>query len=249
MKRKYRNPPIEEVLVEFRFVPGQEWDLTIPGKLHQHDAIKAQYPGKPRTQKVFLGAELQAGPGYPPNLAVHEGVGRVQLVDERGNHLISLGLDVLSVNVLRPYDGWDQFRPRIETALQAYTEVAEPSGVSRVGVRYINKIVLPEKEIDLGTYFRCVPSPLPELPSKVTGFMSRMEFLYDDAVKLLLTQASIDALESQSAFLLDLDLIWKSAEAKGLNAIMAIVDDLHEREVVAFEAIITDAAREVFDGS
>jgi len=92
MKRKYRNPPIEEALVEFRFVPGQEWDLTIPGKLHQHDAIKAQYPGKPRTQKVFLEAELQAGPGHPPNLAVHEGVGRVQLVDERGNHLISLGV-------------------------------------------------------------------------------------------------------------------------------------------------------------
>ncbi|MFO1433977.1 MAG: hypothetical protein U1F76_28450 [Candidatus Competibacteraceae bacterium] len=28
MKKKYRNPPIEEALVEFRFVPGQEWDLT-----------------------------------------------------------------------------------------------------------------------------------------------------------------------------------------------------------------------------
>ena len=246
MGRKYKNAPIEEALVEFCFVPGQEWDLTIPGKLHQHPAIKDQYPGKPRTQKI-VEAALQTDPGQPPNLAVRGGVSRIQLVDESGNHLISMGSDVLSVNVLRPYDGWEQLRPRIDTALQAYAEVAGPSGVSRVGVRYINKIILTEREIDLGTYFRCGPLSIPELPKKMAGFMNRIEFLYDDTVKLLLTQASVEALEGQSAFLLDLDLIWESTEARGLDAIMAVVDDLHEREGAAFEAVITDAAREVFD--
>ena len=81
----------------------------------------------------------------------------------------------------------------------------------------------------------------------MAGFMNRVEFLYDDTVKLLLTQASVEAPEGQSAFLLDLDLIWESNAAKGLDAIMTVVDDLHEREGAAFEAIITDAAREVFN--
>lgn len=248
MRRKYKNAPIEEALVEFCFVPGQEWDLTIPGKLHQHPDIKDQYPGKPRTQKI-VEAALQSDLGQPPNLAVRGGVRRIQLVDVSGNHLISMGSDVFSVNILRPYEGWEKFRPRINTALQAYAEVARPNGVSRVGVRYINKIVLTGHEINLGTYFRCGPPFIPELPKKMAGFINRAEFLYDDMVKLLLTQASIEAPEGQSAFLLDLDLIWESAEAKGLDAIMPIVDDLHEREGVAFEAIITDAAREVFNAS
>jgi uncharacterized protein (TIGR04255 family) len=246
VKRRYKNPPIEEALVEVRFAPSEEWDLTIPGKLHEHRDIKKEYQGKPRTQKL-VEAALQAGPGQPSNLAVREGVGRIQLLNEAGNRLISLGPGVLSVNVLRPYDGWERFRPRIERALRAYNEVAASKGVTRLGVRYINKIVLPEKEVDLGIYFKCGPPIAPELPSKMAGFMSRVEFLYDDGVRLLLTQASIDAPEEQSAFLLDLDLIWESTNARSLDAMMAVIDDLHEREGAAFEAIITDAARRVFD--
>ena len=246
MRRKYSNPPIEEALVEFRFVPGPEWDLTIPGKLHQHPTIKDRYPGKPRTQNV-VEAALQSGPGQSSNLAVRGGVSRVQLVDESGNHLITVGFDVLSVNVLRPYDGWEQFRPRIDAALQAYAEVAAPSGVSRVGVRYINKIIFAEKKINMDAYFRCGPSPVPELPSEIAGYMTRVEFLYEDKVKLLFTLASIDVPEGQSAFLLDLDLIWESTDAKELDMIMSVVDDLHEREGAAFEAVITDRTREVFD--
>ena len=247
MRNKYKNPPIEEAVVEFRFVPGQEWDLTIPGKLHEHPDIKSQYPGKPRTQKL-LEAAFQAGSGQPPNLAVREGVGRIQLVDHGGRHLISLGSDVLGVNILRPYDGWEQFRPRIEAALRAYSEVAQPTGASRVGVRYINKIVLPGREINIGTYFRYGLPSVPGLPSKMAGFMSRVEYIYNDAVKLLLTRASVDAPEGQLAFLVDLDVIWEGAEPKGLDRIMEVIDDLHEREGEAFEAIITDAAREVFNG-
>jgi hypothetical protein len=44
-RRQYKNPPIEEALAEFRFVPRQEWDLTIPGKIHQHPNIRDAYRG------------------------------------------------------------------------------------------------------------------------------------------------------------------------------------------------------------
>lgn len=246
MRRCYRNPPVEEALVEFRFVPGQGWDPTLPGKLHQHTAIKSGYTGKPRTQKI-VEAALEAGRDQPSQMTLREGFSRVQLVNENGTRLISLGPDVLSVNVLRPYEGWIEFRQRIETALQAYAEVAEPGGVSRVGVRYINKINLPAQEIELKTWFRCGPPTVPELPGKIAGFVSRVEFLYPDAVKLLLTQASIEAPDGPPAVLLDLDVLWESGETRSPDAIMTLVDDLHERAGNAFEALITDAARERFD--
>lgn len=248
MSKSYRNPPIEEAIVEFRFAPGQEWDLTIPGKLHEHPDIKSQYLGKPRTQKR-MEAELHAGPSQPPNLAVRGGVARIQLVDVDGRRLISLGSDVVSVNTLRPYDGWSQFRPRIETALHAYFRVAEPVGVSRIGVRYINKIVIPEKDIDIELYFQNGIPSSPGLPSKMAGFASRMEYIYDNDVRLILTQATIDAPDGQSAFLVDLDVIWERTEPKLLDEIMEVVDDLHVREGQAFEAIITDRAREIFNGA
>ena len=41
---RYKNPPIEEALCEFRFKPGQDWDFTIPGKLQTE--FGDEYTGK-----------------------------------------------------------------------------------------------------------------------------------------------------------------------------------------------------------
>ena len=248
MEKKYKNPPIEEAVVEFRFAPGEEWNLTIPGKLHEHPSIKNKYQGKPRTQK-FIDAALQSGADQTSNLAVREGVGRIQLVDPEGRHVISLGMDVMSVNLLRPYNGWNDFRPQIEDALKAYFDVAKPTGVNRVGVRYINRIVIEGREVTLDTYFRYKPPSVQQFPKKMAGFFNRVEYVYEDAIKLLLTQATVDAPADCSAFLVDIDVIWEKETLKELPDIMRLVDDLHEREGEAFEAVITDAAREVFNAA
>lgn len=243
-RRRYKNPPIEEALVEFRMAPGQEWDLTIPGKLHEK--VKEAYPGKPRQQKL-LQASFQAVQGQPAGFAVQEGIGRVQLVDAEAKRLLSLGPNVLSINVLRPYDGWDQFKPRVERALRAYVEVSGADNVSRIGVRYINRVALAAADVDLAAHFTCGPAVPPGLPNRVGGFLNRAEYVYDDDVKLVVTLASIDAAEGSAAFLLDLDVIWEATVPLTIDAALAKVDDLHEREGIAFEALITDKTREVFD--
>ena len=57
-RRRYRNPPIEEALCEFRFPPEQDWDPTIPGKLQTK--FGDEYTGKPREQRVVeVGLEAQ----------------------------------------------------------------------------------------------------------------------------------------------------------------------------------------------
>ena len=65
-RRRYRNPPIEEALCEFRFLPGQEWDLTIPGKLHV--ILGEEYNGKPQEQKL-VDIALNAEGGQPPKFS------------------------------------------------------------------------------------------------------------------------------------------------------------------------------------
>lgn len=245
-RKRYRNPPIEEALVEFRFTPGQDWDLTIPGKLHEK--VKATYPGKPRQQRL-LQALVRAEIGQPPGMSVEEGIGRVQLVDADAHRLLSLGPDALSVNVLRPYDGWEVFKPRIHAALRAYAEVSGVEKISRIGVRYINKVVVPEPNVDPSKYFLCAPPVPAGLPSRVTSFLYRTEHVFDDDVKLMLTFATIAGEPGSSSFLLDLDVIWEGDSGIGVDQALQKVDDLHEREGVAFEAVITDHARRVFDAS
>ncbi len=248
MKKQYKNPPIEEAIVEFHFVPGHgsEWDLIIPGKLHEHPDIKTQYPSEPRVQKLFI-PTIQSMPGQPSSPTVQIAQ-RVQFLNDDGSRLVSVGPNVLSVNVLRPYDGWEQFRSRIEKALHAYTEVAQPIGVKRVGVRYLNKIVVPERDITIKKYTQYILAAGNGLPVQVEGFWNRVIYKYNPFLTLVLNQLKIEAPEGQSAFGLDLDVSWEGAEAKSLDEIIEVVNDLHEREGAAFEAIITDATRELFDG-
>jgi uncharacterized protein (TIGR04255 family) len=44
---------------------------------------------------------------------------------------------------LQPYEGWDALLGEFQELWQVYLQVAQPSSISRVAVRYINKILLP----------------------------------------------------------------------------------------------------------
>ena len=251
-RRRYKNPPIEEALCEFRFEPGQEWDFTIPGKLHAE--LRDAYPGKPRHQMAIQAA---FGPreGQPPNLMFRQGLAKVQLITEDAKRIVGVGPDVLSIHMLKPYQdparveaiGWEEFRPRIDQALDAYWRVAEPAGVQRVGVRYINKIVVPCARVEPRRYVLCAPPDIHGLPDVLSNFFGRTEYVYDDGVRLVVTYAITDAPTGCVAFLLDIDVIWQGDEAIAKEDALARADDLRVRERDAFEALITDEARRLFD--
>lgn len=251
-RRRYKNPPIEEALCEFRFKPGQDWDLTIPGKLHAK--LSDEYAGKPRQQKVVeVGLEAQGG--KPPNFKYGEGLGKVQLITGNGKRMVGIGQDVLSIHILRPYQdplrpdrsGWDEFKPRISRALDAYLEVAEPIGVCRIGIRYINKIVIPQEEVKVEQYLRCALPEISGLPNWMNNFVSQVQYVYPDGVRLILSQGSVDTPEEHVGFLLDLDVIWEGTEPIAQEEALTKAEDLRTREREAFETVITDKARELFD--
>ena len=251
-RRRYKNPPIEEALCEFRFKPGQDWDLTIPGKLHAK--LSDEYAGKPQQQTVVeVGLEAQGG--RPSKLKYDEGLAKVQLITENGKRMIGIGQDVLSVHMLRPYhdplcpdhSGWDEFQPRILAALDAYWEVAEPIGVCRIGIRYINKIVIPQEAVKVESYLRCALPEVSGLPDRLNNFVSRVEYVYPDGVHLILSQGSVNAPKEHVGFLLDLDVIWESTEPITRDEALTKAGDLRTREREAFETVITNKAGELFD--
>lgn len=252
VRRQYRNPPIEEALCEFRFVPGDEWDLTMPGKLHTK--LDNAYPAKPK-QQVLARVDVQLAEGRPRGLRYHEDVGKAQFHSEDGTRLVGVAANTLSVHMLRPYqspatrerNGWEEFRCRIGAALDAYREIAQPVGVQRVSVRYINKIVMPSEDADIGDYLLCALPGVEDLPDSVLGLASRVEYRYDDGVHLVLSQGTVHESSGQPAVLLDLDVIWESESHLDLDQAMGMAQSLRDREREAFEAVITESARELFD--
>lgn len=242
--RPYRRPPIQEALVELRFIDDGRWNWTWPGRLWE--LVKGEYDGEPRTeQAIAVNAHQQARTLTTRAVA---GVGRVFLTRTGDPGLLALAPSAMSVHVLRPYPGWSTFRPRVVAAIEAYEKLQPDAQVARVGVRYVNHIVLPGDDLDLSDWFTSSPTLPDGLGPAMAALMSRVETVYDDGARLAITLATVqhDKL-GEHAFLLDLDLSWNAPEPVPLTeGVYDVIDRLHDREGTAFEAMITDATRELF---
>ena len=96
-------------------------------------------------------------------------------------------------------------------------------------------------------YLKCALSEVAGLPDRLAGFMSRVEYVYEDGVRLVLSQASVDPQPDSVSFLLDLDVIWEIGDPIDKTAAMEKTRNLRNRERKVFETVITDKSRELFD--
>ncbi|WP_279165294.1 TIGR04255 family protein [Thermus scotoductus] len=150
MGKKYRNPPLVEAICEFRLTQNTHWDLMIPGLFYE--GVKNEFPH--REQRSVQELQLIQGPqGIRQELRVSE---RALLFSPDRKLVIQLGPHILVVNALKPYPTWEGFKPRIEMAWKKLQEIMDVQGLERIGLRYINRIELPQKEeIRLSDSFVC----------------------------------------------------------------------------------------------
>lgn len=240
--RQYKNPPIEEAVCEFTFASsasGQQFDLTLPGRLKMHPLME-EYSGEPRSQVINT---------IVPN-SIPAVTFRAQLPTAEGSRLISIGPNTLAISVLRPYDGWENFKLRIERALDAFFEAISQFTVTRIGVKYVNRIVVPKANANPTAFLTGLPAEDKISETRLANFTQSTEFVRTDGIKLLVNQATLqpDA-PNTTEYLLDIDTIWDQNALENRIEIIAMVERLHDIEGAAFEALITGEARSLFDAT
>lgn len=122
--------------------------------------------------------------------------------------------------------------------------MVQPQGVKRVGIRYINKLVVPREVTTAKEYLRCALPEVDGLPDHLVNFMSRVEYADTGDVKIALSQGKVEG-----GFILDIDVIRESNDVLAREDTDALIDNLRIREREVFEAVITDKARELFNVS
>src|SRR5688572_9501230 len=137
MGRQLRNSPLSEAVCEIRFRPGAPWDAGVPG-LIAHE-LREQFPE--RRPAMRLDTSIEAGPDMFRQQVTP--VDSLVLVNEAEGSRVVISPHTISVGYGASYPGWERFAATIRLALGAYGEVAQPAGYQRLGLRYINRIVLP----------------------------------------------------------------------------------------------------------
>lgn len=245
LRRQYRNPPIREALCELRF-PQTNWSFSSAGRVF--DLLKSEYPAEP--QQVLQGFPLPPGSPLVGVPVEFQPEARVRLTTQDGTQSVVIGPSSVSIHVAGSYPGWDRFRAVLLSALESYLSVAEPVGISRIGLRYVNAIFVGPTPVDLSEFFTNSPD-LPDYPPlTMHSALMRIEAsCADRPYRVIQTFAPHPSEDVDAAgFLLDIDAVreW-GTPGLPVGSHAQEIEALRDFEREVFESLITDKLREQFD--
>ncbi len=167
------HAPIAEAIIEMRARADVPWEES--GIRDKLVSLLPAYP-KIESQSEFE-HEMQFGPGQDV-VQTHRDLGWRGLRCESADHvhIAQFNRDGFVFSRLRPYDHWEQFHGEAIRLWNIHRGLAHPSGIQRLGLRFINRIELP------------VDGPRPDdylhMPAEVlTGVsLSRAGFFHRDVL-------------------------------------------------------------------
>jgi uncharacterized protein (TIGR04255 family) len=231
--------PIVEAICEFRFGGNSPWDMAIPGLLF--GKLEEEYPE--RKQIRLIQEDLRPGPTGPERRV--EVIDRMQLVAPDQKSLLQVNQNLLTVNRLAPYDKWEAFKPRIEQALKVYRDIAQPTGLDRIGLRYINRLSIPGDKAVVEDYFNFYPHLQSPLPQYMVDFNCFTRLQFDDLpASLNLVLRHDRSVKNAVGVILDLDIYTDAAE---LDCAIDWVEGAHQRLDDTYRSAITDRTRALLE--
>jgi uncharacterized protein (TIGR04255 family) len=219
--------------------------MAIPGLVYEK--IRDGFP-KRRQEKIYE-TSIAAGP---------EGIGqqvlttdRMQFLREDEKALIQVGPNLLAVNHLRPYPTWQEFFPLIRQGFEAYLAAANPQGIQRIGLRYINRIEIPGERVELEDYFEFRPFVGAKLPQDYGPFIVGIQIPFENSRDMLRLQLASATTENPNTIAVVLDLDYFLAQpgevSKEKEQVFQWIELAHNHVEEVFEACITDRLRQTFE--
>jgi len=236
------NAPVAEAVVEIRVRlsrPVVEADFNA-----FRDRLKDQFPTAQNIR--FVASHMQFGSDEELKNDVSTGLIGVRLDDKEGHWVVQAKSDGLAVSRLPPYESWDGLVATLQALWPVYVEVFKPSTVLRLGVRYINRVLLPDTEkVDLDTVLTAGPKIPPTLPQDLTQFVTRVVIpLAADGIVLTVLQslesAPGDTTGRRAFVVLDIDAACEQTMSPTAPEMWDRLDSLRHAKNMAFFGSLTE---------
>lgn len=245
-KQHYPHAPITEALIDLRVELPPELAVAALGQMLEGDeAMKNAYPGK----EALLREEFQFAPGIGASSMRQEAGFRYRSAD--GKYVCQARVDGFTMSRLAPYENWETFQPEAQRLWTMYRAIANPAKVTRVAVRYINRIEVPLPVKDFSEYFRTFPEVSSDLPQGLAGFFMQLRMDLNEAKSFAIVNQTIledvkPGRDDIAPFLLDIDIFRTVELPTEDDEIWRLMDKLAEEKNQVFEASITNKTRELF---
>lgn len=245
----YQRAPIIDATISLGIVPPA--NLTAEGLLSIRDLLKDRYP-KVTAAYLYAGEVSVPAVGESPEYEdIHGHIGYV-FSDEAQNRTLRATVDSFDFSVGQPYDRWQPFRDEAFELWEVFKEVSGAMEISRVALRYINRIDIPNTRLaKLEDYFKIyleIPEDWPGGTSLSNFFVQFRAPQGDLGCDMVVNQAPAPAPETNMVSIrLDFDLFkdlyaasWQiSEDAEAWR----LLEQMRVRKNEVFNASITDETK------
>lgn len=241
MTKKYKQSPLTEVVAEFNFIPSSQWNGTIPGLIYND--IKKEFP----TIKQREGIIGIAIPTSDPTKKKIESVELVQFWNKSETLLIQSGKDIITINALKPYPTWEKFYPFVANAFESYRKVADPKGLSRASLRYINTIEVASKDFKFENNFQFdIPKPK-NLSKGLSYFNTHIEYNLNeiDVIAIKISNAPSPK-KNYKGIILEIEVIMNRFNGLPIGNLNKWLDTAHGVINETFETSVSDTLKSTY---
>lgn len=185
---------------------------------------------------------------------MHTGAYGVWLESEDQRGIIQLRLDGFTHNRTKPdpYDvwpGWSSMREEARQAWEMYADALQLTEITRLAVRYINQIVIPDSPVELYDYF----SAPPKIPSDFP-YQDMLDFSSSVTIKVPKYNALAvvkhyplpQVYPGAVVVALDIDVFRPGKVLLESFSIWETLDQLRELKNTIFEASLLHRTKELF---
>ncbi len=237
--------PITEALIDFRVTLPDGADLsTLSGF---RDKVKACYPNCRERRKWH--SHFKFSKTEPPVVETDtDGPDGYLLTSADGTQVVQARLDGFTFSRLKPYQDWEHLRDNARALWQTYLETVSPLAITRIAVRYINRIELALPFDDFREWILTCPEVAPELPQLLAGFFFRVNIPFDDPKGHVNITQTIEPGEHKShvPLIFDIDAFAHEEFKPTDTGVWDRFEDLREIKNCVFFRSITEKTKEMY---
>ena len=241
----FPNAPITEALIDIRVELPNEVDIKQIETFH--DNIKERFPEKKQRRSVEVKIPL---PPESTSLTLPVS-GRPDGYFFRSlneNKIVQARLDGFTFNKLKPYEDWKTFRSEAHMLWDMYSKQFGPKKITRIALRYINRIEVPLPIKDFNEYILTNPEVAPKLPQSLSHFFMQIVMPNPEIeANAIITETMEPPTENQRLpLILDIDVFKEKIYAANKEEIWNDFEKLRAFKNDIFFNSITDKTQELF---
>ncbi len=246
----YAKPPIREAVLDIFATLPADVDLealSVLGKVVQ-ESFPSQKPRYRFSSNIRFNPEDSSKTSAAGNSTQIGWIWRTA----KKERAVQARLDGFSFNRLPIYEGWGKFSSEARDHWNVYRQLASPQFVTSIGLRFINRILIPLPFASFRDYCLLFPDLPKGMPTSLSEFVMRFAAPSANAAgatsSVTVTFEPPPANNAVLPLILDVHVTqsFPAQTAKDDAPIWSAFELLRIEKNVLFEAGITDSARQLF---